>query len=276
MESVYKNNERNGEKAMSKEGYFWKASVEELKRGYMYDMENKRRVCLVCGAQFEDGIVYPIGEALYTSERAAAVHCAEAHGGMFDFFLGMRKVYTGLTEHQTDLMRMLYDGLTDKEIVTRTDATSTSTIRNQRFAFREKYKQAKIIVALAELLEAQRECGKRAVEDDKEGLIDIHRTATMLDERFAITQAEKEEVLNRYFDTEGKLVVKAFPAKEKKKIIILQRIVQDFTPNRMYTEKEVNEVVGIYYADIPTVRRYLIQYGFLDREKDGSTYWVKQ
>ncbi|MBJ6950597.1 DUF2087 domain-containing protein, partial [Vibrio cholerae] len=29
------------------------------------------------------------------------------------------------------------------------------------------------------------------------------------------------------------------------------------------------------YPDFVTLRRYLIEYGFLDRTDDGSQYWVK-
>ncbi len=30
------------------------------------------------------------------------------------------------------------------------------------------------------------------------------------------------------------------------------------------------------YDDNATIRRYLIEYGFLDRSKDCSKYWVKE
>lgn len=101
------------------------------------------------------------------------------------------------------------------------------------------------------------------------------RAASTIDERYAITQAEKDEVYRRYFDAEGNLVVKAFPAREKRKIIILQRIAAQFMPNEQYTEKQVNEILARYYGDIATVRRHLIEYGFLARKQDGSAYWVK-
>ncbi|WP_236719720.1 DUF2087 domain-containing protein [Neobacillus mesonae] len=29
------------------------------------------------------------------------------------------------------------------------------------------------------------------------------------------------------------------------------------------------------YADFATIRRYLIEYGFMDRSKDCMKYWVK-
>lgn len=98
----------------------------------------------------------------------------------------------------------------------------------------------------------------------------------MIDDRYAITQSEKNEVLNRYFNKDGQLIVKNFPAKEKKKIIILQHLAKEFDQNKIYSEKEVNAVIKNYYDDISTIRRYLIQYGFLDRKTNGEGYWVKQ
>lgn len=259
---------------MNGEDYFWRATVSELKQGYFFNKETNSYTCLICGKTYEEGMIYPWGENFYTAKKAMEVHIVEQHRSMFDYFLEMGKIYTGLTDNQKELMKMFYEGDTDKEIVKKTGATSTSTIRNQRFSMNEKYKQAKIIVAMTELLEEKKIENKQGRK--KEMLIDIHRTATSIDERYAITQAERDEVIKRYFDGDNNLMVKAFPAKEKKKIIILQHIMKEFTPNRCYKEAEVNEIIMRFYSDFVTVRRYFIQYGFLDRKKDGAEYWVKQ
>lgn len=254
---------------------FWEATVEELKAGFYYNKSKKAYVCLICEKSFKKGIVYPVCDVLHTAKGAVSAHIENNHGDIFEFFLAMGKVYTGLTENQRELMRFFYQGLTDREIVDKTNATSTSTIRNQRFALREKYKQAKIIVAMTELLEERRNNMKNEKQSQNETLVDFHRTATMIDERYAITSAEKEEVLSRYFDSENRLIIKTFPAKEKKKIIILQHLAEEFEHGKKYTEKEVNAIIENFYEDIPTIRRYLIEYGFLDREKDGRAYWLK-
>lgn len=39
--------------------------------------------------------------------------------------------------------------------------------------------------------------------------------------------------------------------------------------------KEFNEIIKTAYYDYVTVRRFLIEYGFLDRKPDGSQYWLK-
>ena len=48
-----------------------------------------------------------------------------------------------------------------------------------------------------------------------------------------------------------------------------------FSKQKTYTEKEVNDIIKQYYDDFVSVRRCLIQYGFLDRDGDGTKYWVK-
>lgn len=251
--------------------YFWKASVKEIKQGYFYNEKTEVYTCLICEKEFEDGIIYPMGCGLCSAKKAIELHIQEEHSSMFDYLLEMGKSYTSLTELQKQLMRMFYDGYSDKQIVEMTKANSTSTIRNQRFSFREKYKQAKVIVAMMELLEEKRE--NKLNGDEK--LMDIHRTATMIDERYAISEAEEKEILNRYFNENNELIVKDFPAREKRKIIILKHLTKEFDREKKYSEKEVNNILKNFYDDIATIRRYLIEYGFLERTKDGKAYWVK-
>jgi len=92
---------------------------------------------------------------------------------------------------------------------------------------------------------------------------------------FGITESDKEKVLASCFISEKPLRLAVFPAKEKKKYITLLFIVESFAKERYYTEKEVNQVLSEIYVDFATIRRYLVDYGFLGREKDGSRYWVK-
>jgi len=243
---------------------FWSATTDELKQGFT--CTGNAYACLFCNAIFEQGVVYPVNNALYEAKRAAVAHVEHVHTNIFDNYLSLGRVYTGLSEGQAEVAKLFYNGHSDKEIAAITGAGSISTIRNQRFAIREKYKQAKILVALTELMEE-----RPAKQESK--LVDFHPGATCVDERFAITQKEKDEVLARYF-TNNELVIKNFPAKEKKKIIILQKIMENFLPGKNYSEKEVNEILKQFYEDFVTIRRYLIQYGFMDRDKTGTNYRV--
>ena len=96
----------------------------------------------------------------------------------------------------------------------------------------------------------------------------------VLEKQFNITPEDKAEVLEKYFGSDGQMLIQAFPPKEKRKIIIMEKIMDDFEVDRDYSEKEVNQIIARYYSDFVTVRRYLIQYKFMDRVKDGSRYWV--
>jgi len=253
---------------------FWNTTINELKQGY----QNKEYTytCLLCGETFRQGIIYTINGTFYDAKKAIETHMETTHPDIFEFYLGFGRVYTGLSEGHTELAKLFYKGHTDKEIVSITGANSISTIRNQRFAIREKYKQAKILVTLVELMEEKmlQQKQERKLQND-EKLVDFHHSATCIDDRYAITQKEKDEVLNRYFDQNGKLAIRNFPAKEKKKIIIMQKIIESFRPGRNYSEPEVNEILQSYYEDFVTIRRYLIEYGFMIRDKTGENYRVK-
>jgi len=218
--------------------------------------------------------IYQVESRLYEAEKAAETHIKTQHLPLFEFFLSLGRIYTGLSQGQEEIAKFSYHGLSDKEIVAITGANSPSTIRNQRFAIREKYKQAKILVALVELMEEHVSQLKKTPKQN-EKLVDFHLAATSIDERYAITQAEKDEILKRYFAPDNRLLIKGFPAKEKRKIIIMQKLIGDFEPGKQYTEKEVNALLKNYYEDYVSVRRCMIQYGFLDRNTEGTMYWVK-
>ncbi len=246
---------------------FWKATIEEMQRGYIHNSVKGNFTCLICGEQFTEGLIYQSKEQWVDAGMAVKKHISDIHGSVFHYLINLSKRYTGLTDIQKEILEGLFRGYTDKEIVKNKGGKSSSTIRNHRFKLREKEKQARVYLALMGLLESDKRVG---APDDE--LVELHREATMVDERYVITQAEKEKVLKNYIK-DGKVI--AFPSKEKKKLIILQHIMEQFPANRSYTEKEVNEIIKHIIEDYVTVRRYLIQYGFLDRKKDGSQYWVK-
>jgi DNA-binding transcriptional ArsR family regulator len=62
------------------------------------------------------------------------------------------------------------------------------------------------------------------------------------------------------------------PRRRKKRVAVLQRLVEQFEPGRDYSEREVNAVLVHAHADVATLRRELIGYGFMTRV--GSTYRV--
>ncbi|MET3289967.1 UNVERIFIED_CONTAM: DNA-binding CsgD family transcriptional regulator [Brevibacillus sp. OAP136] len=246
---------------------FWSASLEEMKRGYRFDGESESFICLICGSDFEQGVIYPHEGKLYEAEKYVRLHVEQEHESMFAHLLELDKKVTGLTDLQKQLLRHFYAGTSDNDIVKETGG-STSTIRNHRFSLREKAKQAKVFLALMDLLE------QRPVKQTK--LISNHRDATMLDERYAITEEESEAILRTYFPDGLDGMMTEFPKKEKRKVVIMRHVIKRFDPKQTYTENEVNEILGTAYSDHVTLRRYLVDYGFMNRKADGSSYWVNQ
>ena len=246
---------------------FWESSVEEIKKGYCYQHDTEQYICLICGQVFEQGRIYSYDTLLLDAERAAKAHIGKEHDSMFSYLIGMNKRYTGLSDMQKEIFICLDQGSDDKEIA-RKLAINPSTVRNHRFKLREKEKQAKIFLAIMQTLEAS--AGKPQISDE---LVPVHREATMVDDRYVITQVEREKTLQTYL-TDGRLA--RLPVKEKKKLIILQYIAETFATGKNYTEKEINDIIRRIANDHVTVRRYLIEYGFMDRKRDGSAYWIKQ
>lgn len=80
----------------------------------------------------------------------------------------------------------------------------------------------------------------------------------------------RDKVINTFFRY-GKLI--EIPVQNKKKQIILERIVESFEKDRDYTEREVNLIISDFHDDFCTIRRDLIGFGLMER-KDGI-YWRK-
>jgi hypothetical protein len=52
---------------------------------------------------------------------------------------------------------------------------------------------------------------------------------------------------------------------------VLERLALDFEPGVRYPERDVNEVLRRYHEDYAALRRYLVDEGFLSRER--GSYW---
>lgn len=81
-------------------------------------------------------------------------------------------------------------------------------------------------------------------------------------------EAYRQHVLDSFFQ-DGRL--KIIPAQRKKKRIVLQALAQQFEPQRIYPEGEVNSILARYHDDVCTLRRDLVGEGLLERNAQG--YW---
>jgi hypothetical protein len=247
---------------------FWNASLDNMKRGFVYDDRSEAYVCLVCGRHFEEGIVYPREGVYYEAKKYVRQHITDAHTSMFDYLMSLDKKLTGLTDHQNSLLRLFHEGKSDADIQKETGIGSASTIRNHRFVLKEKERQAKVLLVLMELLK----------DKDKHAptIVPFHQSATMIDDRYNITQDEYDKVISKYFPQGPNGPLISFSMKEKYKLVILRELAKRFDKGKSYTEKQVNELLKASFDDYVTLRRYLIEYGFMDRKLDGSQYWIKE
>ncbi len=246
--------------------YFWNATNEERLHGYVKNIDQFH--CIACDYRTEQGFVYPVDDRFMDAEKAIQYHIAKSHGSVFDMYIGQDKQTTGLSDHQRQIMKLFYEGASDYEVQKALNIGSISTIRNHRSLLKEKEKQALMTTTLMTLMNS-------SIND--KGIVAPHKTATMLDDRYATTVEESIKVINKYFPNGTDQPLKSFSMKEKQKIIILREIIKKFDGKQTYTEKEVDHILKeIYASDYALIRRYLIQYGFMDRKRDGSVYWVKE
>ena len=242
----------------------WNYSMEEIAAGYAEEDEAYR--CVFCGKSFEKGKIFQEEDGLYDAFGAVRAHVKMAHGTPTNCLLSGNPAAAGISGVQKRLLELLSEGKNDRQIAAEMGITP-STVRNHRFRLREKEKQAKIFLALMHALEQKTKEG--IMDTDQGRLEEVYPAAAMVDDRYSITWQER--VLKTYMNEDGSL--KQIPAREKKKIIILREIMKRFEPGREYTEKEVNRILKeIYAEDFPSIRRALIEYGFMDRTDDCNAY----
>ncbi|MBW7457238.1 DUF2087 domain-containing protein [Paenibacillus sepulcri] len=247
--------------------YFYSASLQDLKNGYVFDPAAASYYCLICGEGFEDGDVYPAGNRFMEARKYVLYHIGQAHGSMLEYLLGLDKKATGLTDLQKQLIGAFASGQTDAETVKMTGAGSASTIRNHRFALKEKARQAKLFLATMELMEAALPSGAK--------FMPVHRAAPQVDERYALTQEEYAKLLAKYLPDGLNGPLTGMPRKEKQRAALLRHISTIFQKDGTYSEAEVNDILRRFLSkDYATLRRQLIDYRFLSRESDGSAYWL--
>ena len=105
------------------------ASIDDFKRGYVWNSKNGEFICLICG------------NSIGSSDGSVNSHIIE-HGNPIERLLSLEKKYTGLTDIQKELIQMISNKYSDKEISVKL-ACAESTVRNMRFALRERARQAR-------------------------------------------------------------------------------------------------------------------------------------
>ena len=73
----------------------------------------------------------------------------------------------------------------------------------------------------------------------------------------------RRKVLEAFFDGER---LKSIPVQRKKKLIVLEKIAEQFTPGKIYEEAALSEIIAGIHPDYCTIRRDMISEGILQRE----------
>ncbi|MBN1999997.1 DUF2087 domain-containing protein [candidate division KSB1 bacterium] len=236
-------------------------SPSDLRNGF-YKRTESEFCCVFCEQRFSQGVVYPAGDVLMDAETAVKNHVQSTHGNPFWLLVGLEQD-NGLTGAQRELVPLLYQGLTDGDIAQKL-GNAKSTIRNHRFFLREKYRETKILLAILDELYEHRD----KPEDE---FVTFHSSLPVRDDRAKVTKKEQQQILNKYFDG---IRLRQFPKQQKRKLVLLKHIAEMFDRHEKYSEKQVNELLKKVQEDHVTLRRYLIEYGFMERKKDGSEYWL--
>jgi hypothetical protein len=79
---------------------------------------------------------------------------------------------------------------------------------------------------------------------------------------------DQARVLRTYLRA-GRLT--GIPVQRTKRLVILDRLTQEFVVGTRYPEREVNRILRRFHDDVAALRRYLVDEGFLDRE--AGEYW---
>jgi hypothetical protein len=89
-------------------------------------------------------------------------------------------------------------------------------------------------------------------------------------EALKLSAADKKVL--RDYTVNGRL--KQLPTKMKKWLAVLRWLATRFEPDTRYTEPEVNAILTEVHPDYATLRRYLVEQGFMRRERGGGKYWL--
>jgi excisionase family DNA binding protein len=66
----------------------------------------------------------------------------------------------------------------------------------------------------------------------------------------------KRVATERAFFKDGRLV--SIPAQHKKRVYVLERLLEEFEAQTVYPEKEVNKILGRFHSDVAWLRRELV------------------
>ena len=91
----------------------------------------------------------------------------------------------------------------------------------------------------------------------------IHKTATMVDDRYNVTLTEEQQLLEKLFPNGVGKGTGSLSKARKTENCSATCNCKSFDQEKHYTEKELNEVIKPMYEDYVHIRRYLVNTVFL-------------
>jgi len=155
-------------------------------------------------------------------------------------------------------------------VLVRKPATQAEIADQLHVPFRDVYNHLAFLIHVGVVREEDGiyELDEKAVETLARGQLEGKRP------QYEDKPDDVRKVLKAYLTADGML--KQIPSDTKKLRVILNFIVDAFSFEATYTEKEVNTILRRFNPDTAALRRYLVDHGFMARESDGTKYWRVQ
>jgi len=96
-------------------------------------------------------------------------------------------------------------------------------------------------------------------------VLDIITSEITNDKAAERDEAYRQGVIKAFFKYDK---LKTIPAQRKKREIILRELCKAFEDGRDYTEKEVNLIIADFHDDFAWLRRSMIEFGLMTRNKE--------
>ena len=101
----------------------------------------------------------------------------------------------------------------------------------------------------------------------------LAHTVTVVPEG-AAADAFEHKVLREFLTPEG--AIRDLPVQERKLRVVLRYAAKVFEAGQRYSEKEVNTRLKRLHPDSATLRRALVDFGWLQRQSTGQEYWLAE
>jgi DNA-binding HxlR family transcriptional regulator len=149
--------------------------------------------------------------------------------------------------------------LVGKEIATALDLSPPTVTHHMR-----KLVDAGIVAASRDAQMQRYSLNTDLLRDVRKTSIDAPETAVDTNADLSEDDALRAKVLRNFFEGERLLTI---PARRKQRVIVLQHLLMRFNPARAYTELEVNDLLRPAHDDVASLRRELVDYGYMTRER---------